>query len=34
MNDVALVAQQIRYEQKSYWRNPPAAFFTFAFPLM
>jgi ABC-2 type transport system permease protein len=34
MNDVALVAKQIRYEQKSYWRNPGAAFFTFAFPLV
>lgn len=32
--DVALVATQIRYEQKSYWRNPSAAFFTFAFPLV
>lgn len=34
MNDLRLVAQQVRYEQKSYWRNPAAAFFTFAFPLM
>ncbi|HWC36094.1 MAG TPA: ABC transporter permease [Mycobacteriales bacterium] len=34
MTDVALVASQIRYEQKSYWRNPGAAFFTFAFPLV
>lgn len=34
MSDVALVATQIRYEQKSYWRNPGAAFFTFAFPLV
>jgi ABC-2 type transport system permease protein len=33
-SDVALVATQIRYEQKSYWRNPGAAFFTFAFPLV
>jgi ABC-2 type transport system permease protein len=33
-SDVALVATQIRYEQKSYWRNPTAAFFTFAFPLV
>jgi ABC-2 type transport system permease protein len=32
--DVALVGTQIRYEQKSYWRNPAAAFFTFAFPLV
>ncbi len=34
MSDVALVATQIRYEQKSYWRNPGAAFFTFAFPIV
>jgi ABC-2 type transport system permease protein len=34
MSDVALVATQLRYEQKSYWRNPGAAFFTFAFPLV
>jgi ABC-2 type transport system permease protein len=33
-SDIALVATQIRYEQKSYWRNPSAAFFTFAFPLV
>jgi ABC-2 type transport system permease protein len=33
-SDVGLVATQIRYEQKSYWRNPSAAFFTFAFPLV
>ena len=34
MSDFALVATQIRYEQKSYWRNPGSAFFTFAFPLV
>lgn len=34
MSDIALVATQLRYEQKSYWRNPGAAFFTFAFPLV
>ena len=34
MSDVALVANQIRYEQKSYWRNPLAAGFTFLFPLV
>jgi ABC-2 type transport system permease protein len=33
-SDVALVGMQVRYEQKSYWRNPSAAFFTFAFPLV
>jgi len=25
---------QIRYENKAFWRNPVAAFFTFVFPLM
>jgi ABC-2 type transport system permease protein len=34
VSDLALVATQVRYEQKSYWRNPGAAFFTFAFPLV
>lgn len=34
MNAVALAVHQLRYEQKSYWRNPPSAFFTFAFPVM
>lgn len=30
----ALLAHQVRYEQLAFWRNPPAAIFTFAFPLM
>lgn len=34
MSDVALALRQIRYENRSFWRNPPAAFFTFAFPLL
>jgi ABC-2 type transport system permease protein len=25
---------QLRYENKAFWRNPPAVFFTFAFPLV
>jgi ABC-2 type transport system permease protein len=29
-----MIGRQIRWEQKSYWRNPPAAVFTFAFPLL
>jgi ABC-2 type transport system permease protein len=33
-SNVALVGTQVRYENKSYWRNPAAAFFTFAFPLV
>jgi ABC-2 type transport system permease protein len=34
MNDLALGARQIKYENRSFWRNPAAAFFTFVFPLM
>ena len=33
MSDVALLGHQVRYENRSFWRNPPAAFFTIAFPL-
>lgn len=29
-----LLAWQLRWEQKTFWRNPQSAFFTFAFPLM
>lgn len=34
MSPAALAVHQLRYEQKSYWRNPASAFFTFAFPVM
>ncbi len=34
MRSLRLALHQLRYEQKSYWRNPPSAFFTFAFPVM
>ena len=34
MSDLALGSTQIRYEQKSYWRNPLSAYFTFAYPLV
>jgi ABC-2 type transport system permease protein len=34
VNDLALLGHQVRYENRSFWRNPPAAFFTIAFPLM
>jgi ABC-2 type transport system permease protein len=34
VNAVALTFQQFRYENKAFWRNPAAAFFTFVFPLM
>ncbi len=29
-----MTLRQLRYENKAFWRNPAAAFFTFAFPLM
>jgi ABC-2 type transport system permease protein len=29
-----MTAFQLRYVNRAYWRNPAAAFFTFAFPLM
>jgi ABC-2 type transport system permease protein len=29
-----LALRQLRYEYRSFWRNPAAAFFTFMFPLM
>lgn len=34
MSDVALAVRQIRYENRSFWRNPASAFFTFVFPIM
>jgi ABC-2 type transport system permease protein len=34
MSGFALALRQIRYENLAFWRNPPAAFFTVAFPLM
>ncbi|HLI55734.1 MAG TPA: ABC transporter permease [Actinomycetota bacterium] len=34
MSTSAMTLRQIRYENKSFWRNPAAAFFTFAFPLI
>ena len=34
MNAAALTLRQFRYENKAFWRNPAAAFFTFGFPLM
>jgi ABC-2 type transport system permease protein len=30
----ALTLRQVGFENRSFWRNPPAAFFTFVFPLM
>ena len=34
MNSLVLALRQVRYTNTSFWRNPAAAFFTFAFPLM
>ncbi len=34
MNAAAMTASQVRYVNKTFWRNPASAFFTFAFPLM
>ena len=34
MNPMAMALKQFRYENKAFWRNPAAAFFTFVFPLM
>jgi len=32
--DIKVALSQVRYEQKSYWRNPMAAVFTFLFPIV
>jgi ABC-2 type transport system permease protein len=34
MNDIGLALRQVVYEHRAFWRNPAAAFFTFAFPLL
>ena len=34
MSEVGLTLRQVRFTNKSFWRNPASAFFTFAFPLM
>jgi ABC-2 type transport system permease protein len=34
MNPVTMALRQFRFENKAFWRNPAAAFFTFVFPLM
>ncbi len=34
MSTGGLALHQLRYEQKAFWRNPAAAVFTFAFPLL
>lgn len=34
MSDARLAVRQVAYENRAFWRNPPAAFFTFVFPLI
>lgn len=34
MNTMSLAFRQVKYENRSFWRNPAAAFFTIFFPLM
>ncbi len=34
MSTTGLALRQVRYENKSFWRNPAAAYFTFAFPIV
>ena len=34
MNYVTLTLRQVKSENRAFWRNPVAAFFTFVFPLM
>jgi ABC-2 type transport system permease protein len=34
VSDAALAMRQVRFVNRSFWRNPASAFFTFAFPLM
>ena len=34
MTGIALVAHQFRYDQKVFWRNPAAVFFTVGFPVI
>jgi ABC-2 type transport system permease protein len=34
VNDLRLLVRQVRFENRAFWRNPAAAFFTFAFPLI
>jgi ABC-2 type transport system permease protein len=34
VSTIGLSFHQLRYEQKSYWRNPASAVFTFVFPIL
>ena len=34
MSGLRLAVRQVRYENRAFWRNPAAAFFTFFFPIL
>jgi ABC-2 type transport system permease protein len=34
MHDLALAVREVGFTNRSFWRNPAAAFFTFVFPLL
>ena len=34
MNNATIALHQVEFEQKSFWRNPAAAFFAFLFPII
>lgn len=34
MSALALALREVRYQNRAFWRNPAAAFFTFVFPLI
>ncbi|HWL90193.1 MAG TPA: ABC transporter permease, partial [Actinomycetota bacterium] len=34
MSDLGLLARQVIYTNRAFWRNPASAFFTFVFPLL
>jgi len=34
MSDLAILGRQVGFEQRSYWRNPAAAGFSFIFPIL
>jgi ABC-2 type transport system permease protein len=34
MSDATLALGQVRYEQRTFWRNPVSAFFAFLFPII
>ena len=34
MSDLGLLLRQVVYTNRTFWRNPASAFFTFVFPLL